>query len=181
MSIYGSSRGNRSKSSSSIRPDEHRESSLEASAFVQETVTLPGHLSAMIGFNVNYTDGKALGGKTGVRWLHASPRLGLVIPFTRSGKTAVKAFAGRYYFGLPLSHLTYGNPDAPGGLAYLWQDKNRDRLVRRRRDRCPCPPRGTFLCRDRPFAQETPYRRTLGRDRPSVRPGLLHQPDRIPP
>ena len=109
-------------------PGEHRESSLEASAFVQETLTFPGHLSATLGLNINYADGKAPGGKTGVRWLHAAPRLGLVIPITRSGKTAVKIFAGRYYFGLPLSYLTYGNPDAPGGLAYSWRDKNRNGL-----------------------------------------------------
>jgi hypothetical protein len=109
-------------------PGEHRESSLEASAFVQETLTLLGHLSATIGLHVNFTDGQAPGGRTGVRWLHAAPRVGLVIPFTRSAKTVVKAFAGRYYFGLPLSYLTYGNPDAPGGLAYSWQDKNRDGL-----------------------------------------------------
>ena len=105
-------------------PREHRESSFEASAFVQETLTLPGHLSATFGLNVTYTDGLASGATTGVRWFHAAPRLGLVIPFTRSGKTAVKAFAGRYYFSLPLSYLTYGNPDAPGGLAYSWQDSN---------------------------------------------------------
>ena len=133
-------------------PREHRESSLEASAFVQETLTLPGHLSATFGLNVNYTDGLASGATTGVRWFHAAPRLGLVIPFTRSGKTVVKAFAGRYYFSLPLSYLTYGNPDAPGGLAYSWQDKQRERDLRRRRDRCPSPPRGSFLCRDRSFA-----------------------------
>ncbi len=107
-------------------PREHRESSLEASAFVQETLTLPGHLSATIGLNVNSIRGRARGGTTEIRWLHAAPRAGLIIPFTGSGKTAIKVFAGRYYFSLPLSNLTYGNPDAPGGLAYSWQDNDSD-------------------------------------------------------
>jgi hypothetical protein len=151
-------------------PGEHRESSLDASAFVQETLTLPGHFSAMIGLNVNYTDGKVSGGKTGVRWLHAAPRVGLVIPFTRSGKTAVKAFAGRNYFGLPLSYLTYGNPNAPGGLAYSWQDKNRDGLFEDGET-------GTLLRREGPFyAGIDPSLKRPHTDELSV--GIAHQSGR---
>ena len=151
-------------------PGEHRETSLDASAFVRETLTLPGHLSAMIGLNVNYTDGKVSGGKTGVRWLHAAPRVGLVIPFTRSGKTAIKAFAGRYYFGLPLSYLTYGNPDAPGGLAYSWQDKNGDRLFEDGET-------GTLLRREGPFyAGIDPSLKRPHTDELSV--GIAHQSGR---
>jgi len=151
-------------------PGEHRESSLEASAFVQETLTLPGHLSATIGLNLNCTDGKAPGGKTGVRWLHAAPRVGLVIPFTRSGKTAVKAFAGRYYFGLPLSYLTYGNPDARGGLAYSWQDKDRDGLFKDGET-------GALLRREGPFyAGIDPSLKRPHADELSV--GIAHQSGR---
>ena len=38
----------------------------------------------------------------------------------------LRVSAARYFFELPLSYLAYGNPGARGGLAYSWNDVNRN-------------------------------------------------------
>jgi hypothetical protein len=75
-----------------------------------------------------------------IRWFDLAPRLGFIIPLTPSRAAALKISFARYFYGLPLSYLTYGNPYAPAGLVYAWNDQNRDgvfqdqeagRLIRR--------------------------------------------------
>ncbi len=107
---------------------EHRETSLEGAAFVQETLTFPNLLSVSLGAHASYTRGRAGKGASAIDWLNIAPRIGFVFPLSRSGRTSLRLFAGRYYHSLPLSWLAYGNPDAPGGLAYAWTDRNGDRL-----------------------------------------------------
>jgi hypothetical protein len=107
-------------------PAEHRETSLEGAAFVQETLTFPNLVAVSLGAHASYTRGRAGAGTSAIDWLHIAPRLGFVFPLSRSGRTSLKLFAGRYYHSLPLSWLAYGNPDAPGGLVYAWTDRNGD-------------------------------------------------------
>jgi hypothetical protein len=109
-------------------PVQHRESAIGVSGYLQETLISRGGWAATLGVNLDYTRGRVPGAETGISWLSASPRLGLVIPLSRSRQTEIKLSAGRYYFNLPLSWLTYGNSGAAGGLAYAWQDRNGDRL-----------------------------------------------------
>jgi hypothetical protein len=109
-------------------PVEHRESSLEGALFVQETLTFPNLVAISLGAHASYTRGRAGTGSSAIDWLHVAPRLGFVFPLSRSGRTSLRLFAGRYYHSLPLSWLAYGNPDAPGGLAYAWTDRNGDGL-----------------------------------------------------
>jgi hypothetical protein len=52
--------------------------------------------------------------------------LGFALPLLRDKSLTFRVSAGRYYFGLPLQYLSYGNPQALGGLAYPWTDRNRD-------------------------------------------------------
>ncbi len=75
-----------------------------------------------------------------IRWFDLAPRLGIIIPLTPSRAAALKISYARYFYGLPLSYLNYGNPFVQGGLAYTWNDRNRDgafqdqeagRLIRR--------------------------------------------------
>jgi len=75
-----------------------------------------------------------------IRWFDMAPRLGLVIPLTPSRAAALKISYARYFYSLPLSYLTYGNPHAPAGLVFAWNDQNSDgifqdqeagRLIRR--------------------------------------------------
>jgi hypothetical protein len=107
-------------------PAEHRETSLEGSAFVQETLTFPRFIAVSLGARATLTRGRADAGTSAIDWFHIAPRLGFVFPLSRSGRTSIKLFAGRYYHSLPLSWLAYGNPYAPGGLVYAWADGNGD-------------------------------------------------------
>jgi hypothetical protein len=106
----------------------HRESLLEGSAFIQETVTFPNRIAATLGLRFDILRGRGEGNATGIDWSHFSPRIGLAFPLSRTGRTSLRIFAGRYYSSLPLSHLTYGNPGTLGGLAYEWIDGNGDGL-----------------------------------------------------
>jgi hypothetical protein len=109
-------------------PAEHSETSLEGAGFIQETLTFPNLVAVSLGARASYSLGRAGAGASSIDWLHVAPRLGFVFPLSRSGRTSLRLFAGRYYHSLPLSWLAYGNPDAPGGLVYAWADRNGDRL-----------------------------------------------------
>ena len=107
-------------------PAEHRETSLEGAAFIQETLIFPNFVAVSLGAHASYSRGRAGSGASAIDWLHVAPRLGFVFPLSQLGRTSLKLFAGRYYHSLPLSWLAYGNPDAPGGLVYAWADRNGD-------------------------------------------------------
>jgi len=106
----------------------HRESLIEGAAFVQGTMTFPNRIAATLGLRYDYLRGRGEGNPTGIDWSHLAPRVGLTFPLSRTGRTSLRIFAGRYYSSLPLSHLAYGNPGTLGGLAYEWIDGNRDGL-----------------------------------------------------
>jgi hypothetical protein len=74
------------------------------------------------GFPERDSDGK-------IDWLHLSPRLGFSVPFLQDRSLTLRISAGRYFFNLPLSYLTAGNPQGLGGLAYPWTDQNGDGRV----------------------------------------------------
>ena len=59
-----------------------------------------------------------------ISWFNLSPRLAFSLPLRRDGSMFLRVSAARYFFELPLSYLTYGNPGAPGGLVYSWSDPN---------------------------------------------------------
>lgn len=113
-------------------PGPRSEEALEASIFAEDAWTLGSHLSVRFGLNMNYARGWVPGNGASaqgrISWLNLSPRAGLVVPLTRSGKSTLRFFAGRYHFRLPLNYLSYGNPNALGGLAYSWNDLNGDNI-----------------------------------------------------
>jgi len=105
-------------------PFDHRESALQAQAFAQETITLPNLISLYAGVNLGWNRGR--NPQYEIRWLNLSPRFGLILPLSQRRTSLFRISAARYYFDLPLNYLSYGNPDAPGGLAYRWVDANED-------------------------------------------------------
>ncbi len=112
-------------------PLDERERGFSASVFVQDAVTLGDFLTVYGGLNLSYCQGRGAPDATArkeneIRWLNLSPRLGVVLPLSKAGKTAIRFSVARYFFTLPLSWLSYGNPDALGGLVYNWDDKNHD-------------------------------------------------------
>ena len=114
-------------------PLTEQERGFSANVFIQDAVTLGDFLTVYGGLNLSYCQGRgapdaAARQENEIRWLNLSPRLGLVLPLSKAGKTAVKFSVARYFFTLPLSWLSYGNPNALGGLVYSWDDKNHDGL-----------------------------------------------------
>ena len=114
-------------------PIDHREAGLHFHLYLQDSVTFADFLSFYIGVNFSGSRGWIPGISESMKnrrinWLNISPRLGLIIPLTRSKKSAIRLSAGRYYFSMPLEYLAYGNPGSMGGQVYEWNDLNNDRL-----------------------------------------------------
>jgi hypothetical protein len=114
-------------------PIDHREAGLHFSLHFQDSITLRDFLTFYVGLNLSGSRGWIPGHfdsqeRSRVNWLNISPRLGLMVPLTRSKKTAIRISAGRYFFTLPLEYLTYGNPGSMGGMVYDWNDRNKDNL-----------------------------------------------------
>jgi hypothetical protein len=108
-------------------PLQHEESALNIHVFGEDTITLPNLAALSIGLHLVSTRGWAPGGEGGkITWLQLSPRVSVLVPLFRDKSLAFRLSAARYYFELPLSYLTYGNPRALGGLAYSWTDANQD-------------------------------------------------------
>ena len=123
-------------------PLEHGEKAFHLHLFAQETLTFPNLASLSLGLNIISTRGWASSGMSKraflqdhpgeqreggkITWLNFSPRVAFVLPFTSKKTTSLRMAAARYYFELPLWYLTYGNPNAPAGLAYPWIDRNHD-------------------------------------------------------
>jgi hypothetical protein len=123
-------------------PLRHRENSLDIHLFAEDTVTLRNLISFSFGLHLISTRGwvpetaslttqgfpeRASGGK--IDWLHLSPRLRFTLPFLRDRSLTLGVSAGRYFFNLPLSYLSFENPQALGGLVYPWTDRNGDGRV----------------------------------------------------
>lgn len=122
-------------------PVEDREAAVHFNLYGQETLVLGDSLSITAGLNLGYSRGWVPGTAAGaapgwesltptsggrISWLNLSPRLSATLPLSRGRHSFVRASAGRYYYSLPLSHLTYGNPGALGGLVTTWEDANGD-------------------------------------------------------
>lgn len=115
-------------------PVGHRETAIHLNFFGQDTVTFSNFFSVIFGFHLASSRGwvplasSSLNkGKNEINWLHLSPRFGFIFPLSSEKTSALKIWAARYYFTLPLYYLTYGNPNALGGWVYSWEDQNNDR------------------------------------------------------
>lgn len=110
-------------------PIEHSEKAFNLRLFAQDTITFPNLASLSFGLHFVSTRGwvPSEGSASSlVTWSNLSPRLALVLPFASKKTTSLRISAARYYFELPLWHLTYGNPNALAGQAYPWRDANHD-------------------------------------------------------
>ncbi|MEW5901843.1 MAG: hypothetical protein AB1715_10310, partial [Acidobacteriota bacterium] len=140
-------------------PLEHRERARDFRLFAEETITLPGLTSFRLGVHLVSTRGRALPGGSRsdlfsgqpapaeegrVDWFQISPRVGVALPFLADKSLTLGLSAGRYYFNLPLSYLTYGHPQSRGALIHSWADSNADRLFQPEEE-------GTLLRREGPY------------------------------
>jgi len=122
-------------------PTKDREAAFHINLYGQETLLLGSRVALSAGFNLGlshaWVPGTAPAVQPGwsdvtptaggsITWLNLSPRLGLTFPLAEKSLSAIRISAARYYYALPLSYLTYGNPGAWGGLVYVWNDANGD-------------------------------------------------------
>ena len=124
-------------------PLAHFESGRDISLFVQDSITLKNFVTLIAGLNLTssrawvpdnnseaYSQTPSSGSPSPesgrISWLNLAPRLGIVIPLTPRRGAALKISFSRYYYTLPLSYLSYGNPHALSGLAHQWEDVNGD-------------------------------------------------------
>jgi hypothetical protein len=120
-------------------PLRHNERSFDIHLFAKDHITFRNLSSLSFGLHLVSTRGRAPrtdtlpdsftapeqeGGK--IDWLNVAPRLSFSLPFLGDKSLTLRVSAGRYYFHLPLQYLSYGNPQALGGLAYPWTDLNQD-------------------------------------------------------
>ncbi len=104
----------------SAGPFSSRLNSLEARAFLQDTVTFGGGAAFRLGLHASWL---SAGNRTAsVSWLTLSPRAELTIPLSRRRTSLFKINLARYDLQLPLSTLLWGDPGAPGALVYAWKD-----------------------------------------------------------
>ncbi|MBM3293601.1 MAG: hypothetical protein FJY82_03665 [Candidatus Aminicenantes bacterium] len=101
-------------------PFRHAESSAEISIFAEDMIALPGGFSLTLGLHAAGAAGWSRAAS--IKWFDVSPRLRIDLPLSRKRASAFRVAAARYYGALPLNYLTWGNPDAPGGLVYRWND-----------------------------------------------------------
>jgi hypothetical protein len=122
-------------------PVQHREAAFHLNLFAQDSVTLSNHISFYLGCHLALDHGwlpsqapntvfnrkpGVLGEKNHITWFNLSPRLGIILPLSKSRASALRMSMARYYFTLPLHFLTYGSPSGLGGLVYSWNDLNAD-------------------------------------------------------
>lgn len=111
---------------------EHRESARHLQAYLQDSVTLSCGVTLYAGAHMVWSRGSAVTSQedsadSGIDWRNLAPRVGIIIPLNRSRTSLFKIAYGRYLYSLPLNYLTYGHPDAQGGQAFSWIDRNDDR------------------------------------------------------
>ncbi|MBU1187188.1 MAG: carboxypeptidase-like regulatory domain-containing protein [Acidobacteria bacterium] len=112
-------------------PSIHRESGLQVNGFIHDSLTFLDFFSFTFGLNASYVRGwipdqplPTTGAP--ISWFNLSPRIGAAVPLNKNRSAALKLSVARYFFRMPLSYLTYGHPNAQGGLVFNWNDANAD-------------------------------------------------------
>ncbi len=90
------------------------------------TIGTRGFLEAGLRFDA--TSGSTDGATQGISWNQLSPRLAARFEILTDGQLTFIGSAGRYRHRLGLSHLAWGDPAAPSGANYLWNDRNGDAI-----------------------------------------------------
>ena len=120
-------------------PVRHQEAALHLNLFAQDSIILRNFISFYLGLNLAFSHGwlpsqelntvfnPGIGWyRNNITWFNLSPRLGFILPLSKSRASALKLSLARYFFTLPLQYLTYGSPSVLGGKVYSWNDLNSD-------------------------------------------------------
>ncbi|HOC17222.1 MAG TPA: TonB-dependent receptor [Vicinamibacterales bacterium] len=108
---------------------EVRRHATELAAWVNGQVALGSRLALDLGARLDWTEARSEGRDEMIRWRTVLPRGLLQWQITDGG--GINAFLGYglYRHRLPLGYLAYGDPGAPAGLVYRWDDRNGDRWL----------------------------------------------------
>jgi len=117
-------------------PLHHRETAVDLSVYLQDTMSFSSFLSIYLGIHFDWVRGKAPATEGNsssssdpvphINWINLSPRAGLIIPLSSQKSSALKFSVARYFHTLPLNYLTYGNPESLGSEVYIWNDVSGD-------------------------------------------------------
>jgi hypothetical protein len=105
-------------------------------AYVDDQIVVSPRITGQVAVRFDLTRGSADGAPTAITWASFSPRFSLRwkwAEFGRNGDGRLTFFAGvaRYPHQLPLAHLAFGDPSAPQGFVYRWEDANADGALQR--------------------------------------------------
>jgi len=103
-----------------------RWTSSDVGTYVLDRIALPHRISLELGGRLDGTSGAARGGRGRISWLTVTPRAyGRWAIDSRSHFSLFGGYA-RYAHRLPLDYLAFGDPAAPVGRFYRWNDSNAD-------------------------------------------------------
>ena len=107
-------------------PGPMRWTSSEVGAYAGDRIVLPRRVSVELGARLDGTHGSARGGSGRISWFTVTPRV--YGRWSIDSRARFSLFGGyaRYAHRLPLDYLAFGDPAAPVGRVYRWNDVNAD-------------------------------------------------------
>jgi hypothetical protein len=96
-------------------------------AYVVDRIALPRRVSIELGARLDATHGAARGGTGHISWLSVAPRSYGRWAIDQKGRFSLFGGFARYEHRLPLDDLAFGDPAAPAGRFYRWNDANGNR------------------------------------------------------
>ena len=106
--------------------DQMRWISSDIGAYVADRIALPHRLSLEVGGRLDGTTGAARGGRGRISWLTVTPRAYGRWAIDSAARFSLFGGHAKYAHRLPLDYLAFGDPAAPGGRIYRWNDTNAD-------------------------------------------------------
>jgi len=106
-------------------PDASRRAVTSAGIFASDRITLSDRVTLMAAVRADWDRGSADGGAGAIDWFTVTPRTAL--RWRAAESFVITAGYGWYAHRLPSSYLAAGDPAAPSGTVYRWDDRDRDR------------------------------------------------------
>jgi len=103
-----------------------RWTSTDVGAYVVDRIALSRRVSVEPGVRLDGTTGSARGGRGHISWLTVTPRVYGRWAIDSRARFSLYGGHARYAHRLPLDYLAFGDPAAPAGRVYRWNDPNAD-------------------------------------------------------
>jgi hypothetical protein len=103
-----------------------RWTSSDVGAYVVDRIELPRRISLEVAGRLDATNGAARGGRGRISWRTVTPRAYGRWAIDSRGRFSLFGGGARYAHRLPLDYLAFGDPGAPAGRVYRWNDTNGD-------------------------------------------------------